>query len=87
MYINAISFKSGVRISFTTETPYSVDKLVPGWNIVNDLNNGASLSFIGAEVVHIGSQDLDKVPKENRETRRSQGKRSGKGLKTAIVRE
>lgn len=61
MYINAISLKNGLRLAFTTTLPYSVDKLKPGWNIVTDLNNGATISFIGAEVVHIGNQDLDKV--------------------------
>ena len=50
-----------MRLAFTTTMPYSVDKLKPGWNIVTDLNNGATISFIGAEVVHIGSQDLDKA--------------------------
>ena len=67
MYINAISLKNGLRLAFTTTLPYSVDKL----NIVTDLNNGATISFIGAEVVHIGNQDLDKV--EDTESKKKKG--------------
>ena len=63
MYLNVLSLKNGLRLSFTDKVPYSVDKIVSGWNIVSDGNNGATISFIGAEVVHVGSQDLDKVDK------------------------
>ena len=59
MYLNVLSLKNGLRLSFTDETPYSVDKIAPGWNIVTDVKNGASISFVGTEVVHVGSQKLD----------------------------
>lgn len=66
MYLNALSLKNGLRIAFTTDLPFSVDKLVPGWNIVTDVTNGATISFIGEEVVHIGNQDLNKVKEEEK---------------------
>ena len=63
MYLNVLSLKNGLRLSFTDKLPFSVDKIVPGWNIVTDVKNGATISFVGAEVVHVGSQDLDKIEK------------------------
>ena len=61
MYINAITLRGGVRLAFTSELPLSVDKIKDGWNIVNDVTNGATINFKGEEVIHIGSQNLDKV--------------------------
>lgn len=69
MYINVISFKNGKTLPFTTEVPYSVDKVEPGWNLVTDIDNGQTLSFIGEEIVTIASQDLDKVEKPAKKSR------------------
>lgn len=66
MYLNAISLKNGLRLAFTTEIPFSVNKLVEGWNLVNDQQNGATISFLGSEVVHVGNQNLDKVTQDEK---------------------
>lgn len=81
MYLNAISLKNGLRLAFTSELPYSVDKLLPGWNVVTDINNGATINFIGSEVVHIGNQDIDKVPKKVPQ------EKSKRGLKIGVTTE
>lgn len=66
MYMNVISLKNGLKLPFTTDTPYSVDKINHLWNIVVDVDNGQTLSFIGSEVVTICSMDIDKAKENDR---------------------
>lgn len=61
MFINLISFKNGKTVSFQTKTPYSVDKVADGWNVITDESDGQAISFRGSEIVTIASQKAEKV--------------------------
>lgn len=86
MYLNVISFANGKVIPFRTKTPYSVDQVVEGWNIVTDEGNGQIISFRGVYVVTIASEDEEKI--KNRQQRRAATKSTGKkkpSIKTAVT--
>lgn len=81
MYLNVISFANGKVIPFRTKTPYSVDQVVEGWNIVTDEGNGQIISFRGVYVVTIASEDEEKI--KNRQQRRADKKKPS--IKTAVI--
>lgn len=86
MFLNVLSFKNGKTIPFQTKTPYSVEKVFEGWNVVIDEVNGQCLSFRGSEIVTIASQDTTKLEKAGKQTQRPKGKKSAH-ISTSIVTE
>lgn len=67
MFYNVISFKNGKTLPFQTKLPFSVDKVIDGWNVVVDDVNNQILSFRGSEIVTIASmdsKDIESKPKK-----------------------
>jgi hypothetical protein len=60
MYMNVISFKNGKTILFKSKTPYSVDKVSEGWNVIIDESDNHAVSFRGSEIVTIESKPIPK---------------------------
>ena len=60
MYVNSISFKNDTTIRFESETPYSVDKVAEGWNVIIDESDKHVISFRGSEIVTIESKPVPK---------------------------
>ena len=61
MYLNVVCLKCGKTIPFQSVTPYSVDKVIEGWNILTDEKTGQYISIRGSEIASICSQDVDKL--------------------------
>lgn len=79
MYFNVVSFKNSKTIAFTSEVPYSLDKLSTDWSIVTDAKTGQVISFKNSEVTAILSNKVE--PKKS-------VKRTKKpNIKTEIVSE
>lgn len=57
MYLNVIHFKHTKPLVFTTEIPYSADKVEDGWNVIVINDKKQTASFIGSEVVCIINQE------------------------------
>ena len=77
MYMNVVCLKCGKTIPFQSIVPYSVDKIVEGWNLITDEKNGQIISIRGSEIASICSQDVEKM--RNREQRRGAQKTAQKG--------
>lgn len=58
MYFNLITFRNGKSASFTTELPYSTDKVSEGWNVIAITDKKQTVSFRGSEVVSIVNQEI-----------------------------
>lgn len=58
MYLNVITFKNSKTCAFTTELPYSTDKVSEGWNIIAITDKKQTVSFRGSEVVSIVNQEI-----------------------------
>lgn len=58
MYLNLITFKNGKNASFTSEIPYSTDKVEDGWNVIAITDKKQTVSFRGSEVVSIVNQEI-----------------------------
>lgn len=66
MYLNVIHLKNGRALGFQSEIPYSIDKVVEGWNIIKCERTGEILSVKGSEIAAITSADADKLaPNKN----------------------
>lgn len=66
MYLNVIHLKSGRALGFQSEIPFSVDKVVGGWNVIKCERTGEILSVMGTEIAAITSADADKIaPNKN----------------------
>lgn len=89
MYINVISFKNGKTLPFQTKTPYSVDKVTEGWNVITDESDGQIVSFRGSEIVTIASKDARTVGglKQRRGAATADGKKKKPSIKTSITEE
>lgn len=85
MYLNVISMKNGKTLPFQSEIPYSVDKIVDGWNIITDERNGQIISVRGTEIASIASQDVDKIGNDRKPYRNTKGaQRGANGVKKGI---
>lgn len=88
MYANVLSFKNAHTLAIQTEVPYSVDKVVDGWNLIKDEAKGEIISFRGSEIVTIASMPVEKgakvYPRHNT-AKRPGGKKPA--IKTAIKTE
>ena len=79
MYFNVVSFKNSKTVAFTSEVPYSLDKLSTDWSIITDAKTGQVISFKNSEVTAILS---NKVEANNSKRRPRTPK-----IKTEIVSE
>lgn len=79
MYFNVVSFKNSKTIAFTSEVPYSLDKLSTDWSIITDAKTGQIISFKNSEVTAILSNKVEA----------NKGKKPKKkpNIKTEIVSE
>lgn len=63
MYFNVVSFKNSKTVAFTSEVPYSLDKLSTDWSVITDVKTGQVISFKNSEVTAILSNKVeDKKP-------------------------
>ena len=79
MYFNVVSFKNSKTIAFTSEVPYSIDKLDAEWSIITDAKTGQVISFKNSEVTAILSNKV--------EAKKSAKPKKKPNVKTAIVSE
>lgn len=61
MYYNVLTFTNGKTIPFTSETPFSIDKLDNEFIVITDSKTGEIFSFRSSEVVTIASQLWEKI--------------------------
>ena len=66
MHMNVISFKNGKTILFKSKTPYSVDKVSDGWNVIIDESDKHAVNFRGSEIVTIESKPVPKSEDKKR---------------------
>lgn len=78
MYNNIVTFSNGRAMAFTTDVPFSIDKLSNEWNMVVDTKTQTTLSFKSSEVVTIASAEMKAEPKKT--TRKAK-------IKTSITEE
>ena len=76
MYLNVVCMKCGKTIPFTSKVPYSVDKVVDGWNLITDESNGQIISIRGSEIASVCSQDTSKVGYKKPNYRNNSGNRN-----------
>lgn len=74
MYYNILTFKNGKAIPFTSETPFSIDKLDNEFIVVTDSKTGEIFSFRSADVVTISSQLWEKIEKQAQKMQASRNK-------------
>lgn len=77
MYFNVVSFKNGKTVAFTSNVPFSIDKLDKEWSIITDAKTGQNVSFKNSEVTAICSNKV--------ETKKGEKKKPN--IKTEIVSE
>jgi len=79
MYFNVVSFKNSKTVAFTSDVPFSIDKLGTDWSIVTDAKTGQVISFKNSEVTAILSNKV--------ETKKSVKRTKKPNIKTEIVSE
>lgn len=79
MYFNVVSFKNSKTVAFTSEVPFSIDKLETDWSIITDAKTGQVVSFKNSEVTAILSNKV-----ENKKAEKPKKKAK---IKTEIVSE